>query len=69
MLLGGKKALVNGKLPDMPTTFPLVKVLTAQSGPAVEWLMESFGLDLSLCLSSAVTRSPAPTAARSDSPA
>lgn len=47
-LLGGKKALVNGKLPDMPTTFPLVKVLTAQSGPAVEWLMESFGLDLSL---------------------
>lgn len=45
---GGKKALVNGKLPDMPTTFPLVKVLTAQSGPAVEWLMESFGLDLSL---------------------
>jgi hypothetical protein len=40
--------LVNGKLPDMPTTFPLVKVLTGQSGPAVEWLMESFGLDLSL---------------------
>ena len=45
---GGKKALVDGKLPDMPTTFPLVKVLTGQSGPAVEWLMEAFGLDLSL---------------------
>lgn len=45
---GGKKALVDGKLPDMPTTFPLVKVLTGQSGPAVEWLMDSFGLDLSL---------------------
>lgn len=45
---GGKKALVNGKLPDMPTTFPLVKVLTNQSGPAVEWLMDSFNLDLSL---------------------
>ena len=45
---GGKKALVNGKLPEMPTTFPLVKVLTHQSGPAVEWLMDAFGLDLSL---------------------
>lgn len=45
---GGKKALVNGKLPDMPTTYPLVKVLAGQSGPAVEWLMEAFNLDLSL---------------------
>jgi len=45
---GGKKALVDGKLPEMPTTFPLVKVLTHQSGPAVEWLMDAFGLDLSL---------------------
>jgi len=45
---GGKKALVNGKLPDMPTCYPLVKVLTGQSGPAVEWLMERFNLDLSL---------------------
>jgi succinate dehydrogenase/fumarate reductase flavoprotein subunit len=45
---GGKKALVDGKLPDMPTTYPLVKVLTGQSGPAVEWLMDAFQLDLSL---------------------
>merc|ERR1711998_475117 len=27
---------------------PLVKVLTHQSGPAVDWLMNNFGLDLSL---------------------
>jgi len=45
---GGKKNLVNGKLPEMPTTFPLVKVLANQSGPAVEWLMDAFQLDLSL---------------------
>merc|ERR1719181_1992334 len=50
------------KIPDTPEIFEndtatsakegvrpgLVKVLTHQSGPAVDWLMDKFGLDLSL---------------------
>lgn len=46
---GGKKSLdAQGNLPLMPTTYPLVKVLTHNSGSAVEWLIDHFGLDLSL---------------------
>jgi len=37
----------NGGNPDAPS-YPLAEVLVNESGPAVEWLIEKFGLDLSL---------------------
>lgn len=31
-----------------PVLNPLMKVLANESGPAIDWLVESFGLDLSV---------------------